>query len=87
MKARLLNDGGYHAEALQILQGKTFSDFLLTEEKLEFAYRLARIYDDLGRKDEAIAGYLETIKLGENQERIFCSALCFANWIYLRKKK
>ncbi len=73
LRARLLNDGGYHAEALQILQGKTFSDFLLTEEKLEFAYRLARIYDDLGRKDEAIAGYLETIKLGENRKEYFAA--------------
>src|SRR4029077_18270803 len=47
LKARLLNDGGYHKEALQILDGKSSSDFLLTEEKVEFAYRLGRIYDDV----------------------------------------
>jgi hypothetical protein len=73
LKARLLNDGGYHEEALKLLQGKTSSDFLLPEEKLEFAYRLARIYDDLGRKDEAIAAYLTAIKLGENRKEYFAA--------------
>ena len=48
LKARLLNDGGYAAEAAALLQGKTEDDFGKEEEKLEFAYRVARIYDDLG---------------------------------------
>jgi len=65
LKARLLNDGGYRNEALQALAGKSSGDFLLIEEKTELAYRLARIYDDLNRKDEAIAAYLTTIKQGE----------------------
>ncbi|MBS1600310.1 MAG: tetratricopeptide repeat protein [Bacteroidetes bacterium] len=73
LKARLLNDGGYHKEALQILEGKSSSDFSLSEDKLELAYRLGRIYDDLGRKDEAIAAYLTTIKLGQQRKEYFAA--------------
>ena len=54
LKARLLNDGGYHNEALNMLLGKTSNDFAKPEEKLEFAYRVARIYDDLERNEDAI---------------------------------
>jgi tetratricopeptide (TPR) repeat protein len=73
LKARLLNDGGYHKEALQILDGKSSSDFLLTEEKVEFAYRLGRIYDDMERNDEAIAAYLTAIKLGQQRKEYFAA--------------
>lgn len=73
LKARLLNDGGYHKEALQMLEGKSSSDFSLTEEKLELAYRLGRIYDDLGRKDEAIAAYLTAIKLGQQRKEHYAA--------------
>lgn len=73
LKARLLNDGGYHNEALQILEGKSSSDFSLAEDKLELAYRLGRIYDDLERKDEAISAYLTAIKLGEQRKEYFAA--------------
>ena len=64
LKARLLDDGGYFAEALDMLQGKSSSDFADQDEQVEFAYRLARVYDDLNREDEAIAAYLTTLKKG-----------------------
>jgi hypothetical protein len=54
LKSRLLNDGGYHKEALDILLGKTTNDFSQTADKAAFAYRLARIYDDMGYEKEAI---------------------------------
>ena len=73
LKARLLNDGGYYEEALKILAGKRSSDFSLPEEKLEFAYRLGRIYDDMGRKDEAIETYLTAIKLGQQRKEYFAA--------------
>jgi hypothetical protein len=73
LKARLLNDGGYHEEALAVLTGKSSSDFNLPEDKLEFAYRLGRIYDDLGKKDRAVAAYLTAIKLGEKRHEYFAS--------------
>ncbi|HTI91375.1 MAG TPA: tetratricopeptide repeat protein [Puia sp.] len=66
LQARLLSDGGYYAEALQSIQGMASSDFVLPEEKCELAYRLGRIYDGLGRNDEAIGAYLTAIKTGEH---------------------
>src|SRR5579871_6762846 len=87
LKARLLNDGGYHQEALQILQGKGSSDFLLPEEQLEFAYRLARIYDDLGRKEEAISAYLTAMKLGESRREYFAArAALQIGYIYEKRQ-
>lgn len=73
LKARLLNDGGYHHEALVMLQGKTDRDFPAEEEKLEFVYRIARIYDDLGRDAEAIAAYQAAIRIGENRREYFAA--------------
>lgn len=73
LKARLLSDGGYHSEAYKLLQGKTSNDFNSIEDKLDFAYRAARIYDDLGRKDDAIRNYLVAIKLGENRREHYAA--------------
>lgn len=73
LKARLLSDGGYHTEAYKLLQGKTSNDFNNTEDKLDFAYRAARIFDDLGRKDDAIRNYLVAIKLGENRREHYAA--------------
>jgi hypothetical protein len=73
LKARLLNDGGYHLEALRMLEEKSPTDFSEAEEKTEYAYRLARIDEDLGKPEEAISQYLTTIKLGEGQKEYFAA--------------
>lgn len=73
LKARLLNDGGYSKEALDLLAGKSAAEFEKPEEKLEFAYRVGRIYDDLGRYDEALRMYLLAIKLGEGRTEYFAA--------------
>jgi len=73
LKARLLSDGGYDNEAVALLQGKTENDFIKEEDKLEFAYRTARIYDDLGKDEDAIKNYLLAIKLGENRKEYFAA--------------
>jgi tetratricopeptide (TPR) repeat protein len=73
LRARLLSDGGYNSDAAGLLQGKTEDDFTKEEEKLEFAYRVARIYDDLDRSDDAIRNYLITIRIGENRKEYFAA--------------
>lgn len=73
LKARLLSDGGYNNDAAALLQGKTEDDFSKEEEKLEFAYRVARIYDDLGREEDAIRNYQIAIRLGENRREYFAA--------------
>ena len=71
--ARLLTDGGYFKDALESLQGVSTSSFTRPEERCELAYRLGRIYDGMGRKDEAIAAYLTTIKTGEGLREYYAA--------------
>jgi len=63
---RLLTDGAYFDRALQGLQGKTTDDFFTTKDKLEFTYRLGRIYDESGQPDKAISYYIVSIDQGAN---------------------
>jgi len=73
LKARILNDGGYQKEALAILTTKTIDDYTRPEEKLEYAYRMARIYDDMGRSEEAIQFYDMAIRLGKDRTEYFAA--------------
>ena len=73
LRARLLSDGGYNSDAAGLLQGKTEDDFAKEEDKLEFAYRVARIYDDMGREEDAIRNYQIAIRLGENRKEYFAA--------------
>ena len=83
LRSRLLSDGGYYGEALQALQGGSSADFQAPEEKCEFAYRIGRIYDGLGRKDEAIGAYLTAIKTGEHLKEYYAArAALQAGYIY-----
>lgn len=71
LKARLLNDGGYNNEALSLLKNKTFNSYSRMEEKLELAYRLARLYDDLGKDKEAIPYYIQAIQWGQSRPEYY----------------
>ena len=72
LKARLLTDGGYTKEALAILQGKQ-ALFTSAGDKLEYVYRIGRIYEDMGKDAEAITYYKQTIQLGANQTVYFAA--------------
>ena len=65
LKARLLTDGAYYDAALQLLRGKTENDFTLERDKLEFTYRLARIYHESENIDQSIPYYVKTLTAGE----------------------
>lgn len=73
LKVRILNDGGYNNDALALLNMKSIDSFSKVEDKLEFVYRLGRVYDDLKRPREAIADYLRAIELGENRTEYFAA--------------
>jgi tetratricopeptide (TPR) repeat protein len=86
LSARLLNDGGYNREALKLLHGKTIDNFSRIQDKLEFAYRAGRLYDDLGNKDQAIAFYKQAISLGEGRKEYYAArAALQIGFIYERK--
>jgi predicted negative regulator of RcsB-dependent stress response len=75
VKARLLFDGGYYARAYKVLLEKSSSDFNNERSKLEFTYRLGRILHKLGRTNEAIRYYNETIEKGRNSPYYYaCNA-------------
>jgi len=87
LQARLLNDGGYYREALQLLNGKRVSDFTLPEDQLEFAYRVGRLYDDLAMDDNAYIYYKEAIRLGEHRSEYFAArAALHIGFIYEERK-
>lgn len=88
LKARLLTDGGYTKEAFQMLVGKSTNDFQNLEDKLEFAYRVGRINEELEHYDNAIDAYLSTIKLGRDRTEYFAArAALEAGMIYETQKK
>ncbi|PWV47532.1 lipopolysaccharide assembly protein LapB [Chitinophaga sp. S165] len=73
LKARLLSDGGFFPDALKLLQTKKAADFASMEEKLEYAYRLGRIYDEMGMDDSAITMYEVTVRTGANRQEYFAA--------------
>lgn len=86
LQARLLNDGGYYREALNLLLGKNYTQFDLPQDRTEFAYRAARLFDDLGDTEKAITFYTQAISLGESRSEYFAAraALHLGN-IYEKK--
>jgi hypothetical protein len=64
LNARLLFDGGYYNEALSELKRFNPLKKESPREKLEFKYRLARIYHKSGNKTKAILFYQETLDMG-----------------------
>ena len=73
LKSRLLNDGGYNNEALKMLAGKTVESYTNEEEKLEFVYRLGRIYDDINKADDALKYYQQAIDLGKERTEYYAA--------------
>ena len=66
LKARLYFDGGYYTRALEQLKDKQVNDFKLLRDKIEFNYRLGRIYEKLEKFNDAIANYQKAINSGKN---------------------
>lgn len=87
LKARMLMNGGYFKEALQVLTQKKIEDYHELINKIEYAYFLARINDELGNEKEAIPLYKATIKAGAARPEYYAarSALQLA-FIYEKRK-
>ncbi len=71
LKARLLDDGGYYEKALRILSDKQSGTYPDPGEQLEYSYRMGRIYDALGRKEEAVTAYREALRQGEGRREYY----------------
>ena len=83
LQARLLDDGGYFEEALHGLQAMDAAGLRDPVERCEYTYRLGRIYDGLGKGDEALAAYRATIRSGEHLREYYAArAALQAGYIY-----
>ena len=67
LKARLLFDGGYYEEAIQILESDSILHALpLQKDSVEYVYRKARIYHEWGKLTQAKDFYRQTVERGSN---------------------
>ena len=87
LKARLLFDGGYYQKALKELSDVNTDRFKNDRDRVEFQYRLGRIYNELGRDDEALQYYQRTINSGKALKYYYAAtAAVNMGKIYLKKK-
>lgn len=87
LKARLFFDGGYYNKALVQIKNKNFDDFKLARDKIEYFYRLGRIYDESSKNAEAIINYHKAINLGKNTTYYFsANAALSMGYIYERER-
>ncbi|HVS96917.1 MAG TPA: tetratricopeptide repeat protein [Puia sp.] len=83
LQARLLDDGGYFEEALRGLQAMDPSELRDAAGRCEYTYRLGRIYDGLGKTDEAVAAYRATIAAGGHLREYYAArAALQAGYLY-----
>ncbi|UYQ93585.1 hypothetical protein MKQ68_00525 [Chitinophaga horti] len=86
LRVRLLSDGGFYSEALKLLQGKKAGDFSTSSDRLEYAYRLGRIYDEMNYDQNAISMYEVTARLGANRTEYFAARSCLQlGYIYEKR--
>lgn len=88
LKARLLFDGGYLNKALNLLDDKKLTDFTTDKDKTELNYRMARIFDDLGKDDQSLIYYQGAINYGRNLKYYYAAnAALQMGKVYEKKKE
>jgi tetratricopeptide (TPR) repeat protein len=73
LKARLLLDGGYYPQAMAQLRSTDVNTLPTVADKLEYYFRLARVYDVTGDPDKAIGLYHTTIAMGRQRQEHFAA--------------
>ena len=64
LKARLYFDGGYYTKALAALQAAE-TDLRLPRDRIDYFYRMGRVYDRADHLNDAISYYQKAIDLGK----------------------
>jgi len=87
LKARMLMNGGYFNQALDMLLSKKIEDYPSLSDKIQYAYFLARTYDELGQDDLALSLYEATIKTGATRPEYYAArAALQSGFIYEQRK-
>lgn len=88
LKARILFDGGYYSRALQVITKLELDKLTRPNDRVEFMYRLGRIYQRTNNFQQAINSYEKTIQFGGNLPEYFAASACFElGKIYELKKE
>jgi len=87
LKARLLSDGGNYERAFSQLSGKTTESFKNLMCRIEFNYRMGRIYDLTSKEDLALKYYQKAIDLGKDEPYSFASNSALRSAIIHEKNK
>ncbi len=77
LKARLFSDGNYLKEARELLNKYTLDDFMMPKDKVEYQYRLGRIYHKEKDFDKAILYYLKTMEFDNKVEAYYGANACY----------
>lgn len=85
-KVRYYTDGGFYLQAREQLQTINDQDIPTKRDKIEFAYRTARLDHNTGNVDKAVENYKKTIALNGNGAWYFAPNACLQlGYIFLAK--
>ena len=74
LRARLLFDGGYYERAYKELEGKSTNNYSEIRDRVEFIYRLARIYQKKENNSLAISHFQKVMVVGKNLPHYYAMA-------------
>ena len=74
LRSRLLFDGGYYDRAFKELEGKSTNNYAEKRDKVEFIYRLARIYQKKENYTLAISYFQKAMVAGKNLPHYYAMA-------------
>ena len=87
LKARLLFDGGYYQRAYDLLKSGGAAFASDQKKKLEYTYRLGRVAHEMGKTQEAVDYYTQTMDAGEKMPWYFaCNAALQLGILYEDQK-
>ena len=72
LKARLLFDGAYYDQAIEVLDAIVEADLKDKEQEVEFNYRRARVMHETDNTETAKVEYINTIKNSEELTLLLC---------------
>ncbi len=87
LRARLLCDGGFYTKAIATLSNKTVNDFDLPRDKIEYYYRLGRIYDAMDKDDDAMKYYTNAINIGRASNYHYAASSAIRTGIIYEERK
>lgn len=87
LQARMLMNGGYFTEALQRLRTKKIDDYSALSDKIQYAYFLARTYDEIGQDALALSLYDATIKTGSDRPEYYAARAALQSAFIYEKRK